>query len=350
MVLKQLSISMAGSGHGVMLVGNGGEGMDRLADLGVDYRELDWARDIPSLLRCVGRLRRLFRTFRPDIVHVHGRGPSLMCMLAGRKPDWFTLHNTQLTDQVGAMDAGMLRKYLSPLARRVIVLDQSAYCYVTKNLNVRPKHVEIIGNGVDCARFRPPSETERLEARARFGIRGQDTMALFVGRFHEQKQPETVLFLAAAARESGLDSARFILIGGGHLEEKLRELSRSLNVSDICSIHAWSDPLPAYWAADVLLMPSLYEGFGLVAAEALACGCPVVRTKSGGYEIMIREGITGHASETDRDSFVKLGLDVLGNRDALNGMRPAARSWAVENLSVDKQTEQTVAAYFRHMK
>ena len=344
--IKQLCLDMARLGQKVMLIGNGGEGMDKLVDAGVDYQELNWS-GTRSLLGSAGQVRKRLKAFQPDIVHVHGRGPSLACILAGRKPDCFTMHNTHLTDQVGLLDFGPVRKYFSPLGRQVFALNPEAVKYLTTQLGVKPDCVEIIPNGVDTEYFRPPTDAERATARSQFGVGEQETMALFVGRFHEQKQPETAVELAAAARDAGLKEVRVILVGTGSLEENVREHIRALQVEDICKIHNWMNPLVAYWAADLLLMPSLYEGYGLVAAEALACGCPVLRTKSGGYELMIREGVTGFGCLANRDAFIAKGLEVLRNRDALQNMRPAARAWAQEKLGIRLQTEQMLTAYRR---
>jgi glycosyltransferase involved in cell wall biosynthesis len=345
--IKQLSLDLVRMGNEVMLIGNGGEGMDKLADAGVNCQEVEWSGKIPTLLRCTRKIRQHFQDFQPDIVHVHGRGASLACILAGRQPDYLTLHNSILTDKVGLLDIGFVRKYFSPLGHRIFALNQEAVDYLTSQLNFQAEHIEIITNGVDCDRFRPPTRAERTQARLQFGVESQETMALFVGRFHEQKQPETVVELAKATRDAGIKGVRFVLVGSGPLEEVVRERIHSLGLQDICHIYDWMDPLFPYWAADLLLMPSLYEGFGLVAAEALACGCPVLRTMSGGYDLMIREGITGFACETTQEAFIAKGLEVLQQADALETMRSATRTLVLEKLSIRQQTRQTVAAYRR---
>jgi len=345
--IKQLTLDLARLGQKVMLIGNGGEGIETLVNAGVNYQQLNWSGSISAMLGCVIQVRQLLNSFRPHIIHVHGRAPSLVCRLAGRQPDWFTMHNTHLTDQVGLLDMGLIRQYFSPLGNRIFALNQQAADYLTTKLRIKPEAIKIIPNGIDCEYFRPPIPSERAEARLHFGIKESETMALFVGRFHFSKQPEAVVALAAAARNASLPGVRFIFVGTGSLLEEVRQRISALELDDICQIHNWIDPLAAYWAADVLLMPSLYEGFGFVAAEALACGCPVLRTKSGGYELMIREGVTGFGCQTNQEAFVAKGLEVLQNPGTLQRMRPAARSWAEEQLGIRRQTEQTLQAYLQ---
>lgn len=345
--VKQLSSALVSFGYEVMLIGNSGEGIDKLVEIGVNYQQVKWSRKIPKLLGCVRQVRHYLKVFKPHIVHVHGRAPSLMCILAGRKPDFFTLHNSVFVDQVGALDLGFVRKYFSPLAHRIIALNPKAVEYVTTKLGVKPKDVEFITNGTDCDHFRPPTEVEREEARMRFGVGENEIMAVFLGNFIERKQPDAVVALAAAARDVGLKALRFALFGMGSLKEVLQERIHTLDLEDVCQLHNWVDnPRLAYWSADILLLPSLEEGFALVTVEALACGCPVLGTRTGGWEFTIREGITGFSCEIDRDSFITKGLEVLGNRESLQQMRPAARAWAEKQLSIQQQIKRTTDAYY----
>jgi mannosyltransferase len=106
-----------------------------------------------------------------------------------------------------------------------------------------------------------------------------------------------------------------------------------------------SPPTTAYWAADAYLLPSLHEGYALTPVEALACGCPVIRSRTGGSEATIREGTTGFTSNTDAADFVRVASMALTDPQALAAMRPAARAHAVENLSIQKSIEATLDVY-----
>lgn len=231
----------------------------------------------------------------------------------------------------------------------MIVLNQDAISYVVDHLNFNPEHIEIISNGVDCSHFRPPSVAERADARSKFGADDTTVVAIFVGRFHEQKQPEAVVELAAAVRDAGMSNIRFALVGAGELEGALRSQISDRHLEDICQIRGWMNPLLAYWCADLLLMPSLYEGFSLVPVEALACGCPVLMTRTGGYDAMIQEGKTGFGCDIESEAFVQCGVKTLSNPAQLASMRSEARAWAENHLSIQQQATQTIAAYSRYL-
>ena len=89
-----------------------------------------------ALLRSSWQFRRLLNTFRPHVVHVHGRSTALRCAIAGRKADWFTLHNSFLTHRVGFYDVGLIRKYFSPWGRNFFVFDQLAANYLQGQFGV----------------------------------------------------------------------------------------------------------------------------------------------------------------------------------------------------------------------
>lgn len=345
-VVTQLSAELARQGHEVLVVGDGADKLQPALAAGATYEEIIYSRSLRTLaghLRCV---RRLLSAFRPDVIHVHGRAPALLVRCSGFTPDWFTLHNTHFTDQVSWYDRGILRRALSPLGRAMFALDPLAVEYLRKNFGVGADRVEIVPNGIDCGLFRPGDPGERADARARYRLGDQDTVGLFVGRFHDQKNPLAIIKLVAAAKARGNDSFRVLLVGEGPLEVEMRSLARTLGVEEQVHFHGWSQPLAAYQAADVFLMPSRYEGYGLAAAEALACGTPVLRSRTGGFDYQIREGVTGWGCDGDsEEDFIRVGLTVVANPGDLRLMRTAARRHAVDELGLDVQARRTVEAY-----
>jgi glycosyltransferase involved in cell wall biosynthesis len=344
-----LTKALRQEGHDVMLVTNGGD-LAELARLGVDCRVTSFSQEPLSIVRGTYETARAVRQFRPDIVHVHGRAPSLRSYLSGRTPDWFTLHSTHLTERVGFVDAGLVRRILSPMGRRFFVLDELARQYLQDTMGIDRQRVEIVFNGVDCVRYRVPSRDERSAARARFGVTEGQTLVVFVGRFHACKQPLGIVELAKAARAAGQAQARFAIVGEGELEGELRAAIAGAGLEDVCKLYGWMDPLQAYFAADVLAMPSLHEGFPLVSVEAMATGCPVLRSRTGGAEQTIVEGETGFCCDTEVSSFVEVALRVLSQPARLGAMRLRAREWAATHFSSAAQARMMVGHYRRHLR
>jgi glycosyltransferase involved in cell wall biosynthesis len=342
--IKTLCRTLKQLGHEVTLFADGGE-LQELESEGIPCHVSQFRYGAGSVLSGSWRLRKILNVFRPDVVHVHGRAPALRSLLAGRSADWFTLHSTHLTDQVGFYDTGFIRRYFSPMGRNFFVLDPAAGDYLRTRFGIDPGAIVRIQNGVDCRRFRPPTDPERAAARERFGLRPEETFMVFIGRLHPAKQPNAVVAAAARARQEGRTSLRFALIGEGDLRDSVAADIERLGVGATCSLHAWMDPLTAYHAADLVVMPSLYEGYGLVGAEAIATGCPVLRSKTGGSEVQIREGVSGFECAPDAQSFVDRLFQVLEKPELLAAMRTTAREHALAHLDVMQATRQIAAAY-----
>jgi D-inositol-3-phosphate glycosyltransferase len=164
-----------------------------------------------------------------------------------------------------------------------------------------PERVTTVAPGVDLARFIPG---DRRAARRRFGLRPDADVLLFVGRIQPLKAPDVLLH--AAARMIAADPARrerlTVVVCGGPsgtgLEEpeQLQRLAASLGIADLVR---FIPPLPPdelaqlYRAADVTVVPSYSESFGLVAVESQACGTPVVAASVGGLVTAVSDGRSG---------------------------------------------------------
>ncbi|MCR4276209.1 MAG: glycosyltransferase [Candidatus Parcubacteria bacterium] len=103
---------------------------------------------------------------------------------------------------------------------------------------------------------------------------------LWVGRFEAEKDPVLALQAFAAARRAGID-ARLTMLGVGLLEPSLKSLATTLGVAEQVSFPGWKDVAPYFARADLMLVTSAYEGYGMALVEALAAGVPVLSTDVG---------------------------------------------------------------------
>ena len=167
-----------------------------------------------------------------------------------------------------------------------------------------PWRVETVSPGVDLSVFPPSSAGLAPALRRRLGLPPDAVVLAFAGRIQPLKGPDVVLRAAAALlrlRPSLAGRLVVVIVGGPSGSEvgapgRLEGLAASLGISDCVRMEA---PCPQreladwYRAADVVLVPSHSESFGLVALEAQACGTPVVAAAVGGLRTAVRDGYSG---------------------------------------------------------
>ncbi len=188
--------------------------------------------------------------------------------------------------------------------------------------------IDVIPPGVDLARFRP---IDPLEAKAFIGVPPEKRMVLFVGRIEPLKGIDTLLrAMKLVADECGGCEGLTVAIVGGDaavpMEQMTAEMARLHQLRSELGIEGLvtflgkrdQDALPYYYsAAEVVVMPSHYESFGMVALEAMACGTPVIASRVGGLRFSVVHGRTGlHVPVGDHTALAAAITKLLKN-DAL---------------------------------
>ena len=186
-------------------------------------------------------------------------------------------------------------KLLVKYCQRIIAPTEREKDYLIHYYGASPEAIRVTPCGVNLDLFR---SIEKQFARNYLGFNG-DEIILFVGRIVPIKGIDKLLM--AMTYLENREKIKLVVIGGDqHCDEevkRLKALTKRLNIDDSVNFLGLveQEELPYFYsAADLCVFPSYYESFGLVALESLACGTPVVATKVGGIEGVIREGETGY--------------------------------------------------------
>lgn len=220
-----------------------------------------------------------------------------------------------------------------------------------------PCKISVIPCGVDLKLFRPLSQ---VEARQRLGVCDRQHMILFVGRIEPLKGIDTLLRAMTIVVQDfprWKEEICVCIVGGDASEtpevinvemERLRTLREELGLSDLVTFLGAQaqDTLPYYYsAADVLVMPSHYESFGMVALEAMACGTPVIASKVGGLSFTVQDGITGfHVPDRNPEALARKISLLLKDHDLRSRLSTQAVQW-VQRYSWSKVADRIVDLY-----
>lgn len=292
-------------------------------------------------------LRRAVQTFQPDIIHAqHLWCLSWLASLYG-VPSVVTIHGTDL---MGYEKWPAFRGFAEEAAvgsKCVLAISRDIH---DRTLSLMPQtfdKMRLLTNGYNEDIFYP-EEIDRTELLASMGLPYcGENIVLFVGKLTAFKGVGTLLRAAHCYERLAEDEILTLIVGDGKEREQLEMLSRCLNLKKTRFLgHKSQDELRRlYNAADVFVMPSRREPFGLVALEAMACGLPVVASNEGGMpEFVSREAGT-LVSVDDVEAFCGAILEELTRRHVEPERRAAIARYARCNFAQQSYVERLEEVY-----
>ena len=309
---------------------------------------------LPGDLQAIGRLRRLFRAWRPDVVHAHGLRAGALTAIAvafartapGRTPLVVTVHN--------APPAGGVTGAIYRLLERIVARNADSVLCVSADLEdrMRAAGARRVGHAVVPAAAVPPTggvsaETRSAALRAEFGAEPGQAIVLAVGRLAVQKG--FGFLLDAAARWRDLEPEPLLVIAGdGPLAASLQAKAASLGL--MVRFAGRRDDVPALLAAaDVFVLPSVWEGQALILQEALRAAVPIVATCVGGTPGLAGDAAAILVPAGDAQRLAEAVRAVLGDPALAARLREAAAARA--RLLPDEDAAVAAAlAEYDHVK
>ncbi|MEO7142271.1 MAG: glycosyltransferase family 4 protein, partial [Bryobacteraceae bacterium] len=269
---------------------------------------------------------------REAVLQCHDWSTALAGAAARRllaQPLVFNVHLPQRHSQPRAMEN------IGLMAADLVIVNSRAVRDEIRARNLPIRRIEVVPNGVDADLFRP---AETWPAHGNY--------ILYAGRLVPQKGVD-VLLRAFAVLLRRLD-CRLVVAGDGLLDLYLRRLTRYLGVPDRVSFRHWQTGpalVKMFQNAAAVAVPSLYEPFGIVALEAMACARAPVASKTGGLAEVVEHGVDGYLVEPgDHLDFARRLLWLLNDPELSRRMGEAARRKA-QTYSWESAARQTGALY-----
>lgn len=278
--VADLARSQAARGWSVIVASpSEGDLAAAIASAGLPHARWEASRSpTPRLAGEVLSLRRIVARHRPDIMHLHSAKAGLAGRIAirGTLPTLFQPHAWSFAAARGPLRSATIawERYAARWADEILCVS-AAERAEGERVGISGRW-RVVANGVDLDRFRPPSPDEHRAARRMLDL-GEEPLVVCAGRLSRQKGQDLLLAAWPAVRR-GVPDARLVLVGDGELRDRLgRRLPPGVR------LHGWTaDVRPWLWAADVVALPSRWEGMALSLLESMACGRSVVASDVSG--------------------------------------------------------------------
>jgi glycosyltransferase involved in cell wall biosynthesis len=274
-----------------------GEVTDELISLDIPRKLEPWGdlKALAALTRTLGRLK-------PDVIHTHtskagllGRLAGRLCWLAGANPKIIhTIHElpqNSTTNPVLAKIYALIERAAGPLAHRYVTVSQVNQRQILREQICAPDRLTTIPNGLHLQNYQV--KTSRSELLERWGISPDALVIGTCGRLEKAKGHFYFLqALPQILRE--IPNLVWVCTGKGPLAAELNLQAKQLGVADQIRWLGWVDDLASTIAAfDIFVLPSLYEGQGVVLLEAMAMRRPVICSRVGGTQDVVVHEETG---------------------------------------------------------
>lgn len=238
-------------------------------------------------------------------------------------------------------------------AERIVATSPQEKEHMRSLMSSTQGSIDIIPCGTDIKHF---GSVSRDDARQTLGIAPDEKVVLYVGRFDPRKGIETLVRAIGRSKVRETAKLRLIIGGGsrpgqsdGFERERIEGIVAELGLADITHFPGRLSPetLPTYYgAADVCVVPSHYEPFGLVAIEAMACRIPVVASNVGGLQYTVIPEQTGLLAPPKDDAAFAVEIDrILSNPEWSHQLGQGARRWVESKFSWDGVASQLSQLY-----
>ncbi len=281
-------------------------------ELGCNFHQVDFSRSPLSTdnIKAYSQLKKVVENGNYDIVHCHTPNASVITRLVCRKfrkknrlKVFYTAHGFHFykgAPKLNWMVYYPIEKFCSRFTDKLITINKEDYELAKNKFKANEVHY-VPGVGIDLTRFENV-QVDRNAKRREIGVPEDAFLLLSVGELNENKNHQIII--KALSKLNNLN-VHYAIAGVGDEKDYLLELAHNLGVSKQVHLLGYRKDIPELnCTADVFCFPSIREGLGLAAIEAMACGLPIVTSNVHGINDYSIDGVAGYkCSSTDVDGF-----------------------------------------------
>jgi glycosyltransferase involved in cell wall biosynthesis len=283
--------------------------------------------------------------FQPDIIHAQHLWITPYAALQSGIPYIITVHGTDL---MGFKKDKRFHKYALDgafNAKRIITISRQVHSDTLELFKLPESKLFLNPNGFDDEIFKV-KQVNKQELFKKIGMNLiPEKLISFVGKFTDFKGID-ILIKAARKVTDNFPNIIFALAGDGQLMQEMKDLTSELNLLNIYFLghQKQVDVASLYNAADISIVPSRIEPFGLVAIEAMACGTPVIATRAGGLPDFVNNEVGQLVEMENSEALADAIISELENNSKQTKGKKAAK-YAVQNYSWKKTLQNVIKLY-----
>lgn len=296
------------------------------------------------------RLARFLRKSSIDILHTHLFEPSVVGLLAGflaRTPlRVVTRHYSDYHTRVNKKWHVRLDQLCTRLSHVVIAVSQHTADHIVETEHAPRQKVHAVLNGIDFCRAKISGSDSTARIRREFAAEDANLLVI-VARLHPEKGHHYLFQALPEVRRGARRPVRLLVAGTGPFDNAYREEVRALGCEDMVSFLGFRKDAPdLIAAADLLILPSVAEAFGLVLTEALYLGTPVVATRVGGIPEIVDDGTEGIlVPPADSHALAAAIVDLLNDSERRWRMSGAGREKILRKFNFENMVRRYEAIY-----
>ncbi|QGH34773.1 N-acetyl-alpha-D-glucosaminyl L-malate synthase BshA [Gracilibacillus salitolerans] len=296
----------------------------------------------PYDLALATKVAEVIDTEKLDIIHAHYAVPHAICAILAKQMAKHpvkivtTLHGTDITVLGIDLSLKKMIQFGIEQSDAVTAVSHSLVNQTKEMLEIqRPIHV--MYNFVNEQEYQAHN---RVELKQKFGIQKDEKVLIHISNFRKVKRLEDVIRTFAAVNKE--TPSRLLLIGDGPEYGRIYDLVRELQLDQVVHFLGKQKNIPSLLSiADIKLLLSEKESFGLVLLEAMACGVPCIGSNVGGIPEVIEDGVTGFIEELgDINAFAARTLELISDTNKWHAFSDNAKERVLQCFSSDKIKKQ----------